>query len=95
MFLKYTQYAQDQPPRQYLRVHHKRHFEEKQLVREVFLGEVLQQRNYPAGIYLFKANNRNTRTMCEICSKLTIKTPERRQGANVLEMSTQSECNLN
>ena len=34
---------------------------------------------YPASIYLFKANNRNTRTMCEICSKLTIKTPERRR----------------
>ena len=30
------------------------------------------------GIYLFKVNNGNTRTMCEICSKLTIKTPERR-----------------
>ena len=27
----------------------------------------------PAGIYLFKVNNRNIRTMCEICSKLTIK----------------------
>ena len=27
-------------------------------------------------IYLFKFNNRNTRKMCEICSKLTIKTPE-------------------
>ena len=26
-----------------------------------------------AGIYLLKANNRNTRTRCEICSKLTIK----------------------
>ena len=25
---------------------------------------------------LFKVSNRNTRTMCEICSKLTIKTPE-------------------
>ena len=36
--------------------------------------------NYiPAGIYLFKVNNRNTRTRCEICSKLTINTPERRQ----------------
>ena len=34
---------------------------------------------YPAGIYLFKVNNRNTRTRCEICSKLTINTPERRQ----------------
>ena len=33
----------------------------------------------PAGIYLLKVNNRNTRTRCEICSKLTIKTSERRQ----------------
>ena len=33
---------------------------------------------YPAGIYLLKVNNRNTRTRCEICSKLTIKTSERR-----------------
>ena len=32
----------------------------------------------PAGIYLFKVDNGNTRTRCEICSKLTIKTPERR-----------------
>ena len=32
----------------------------------------------PAGIYLLKVNNRNTRTRCEICSKVTIKTPERR-----------------
>ena len=31
------------------------------------------------GIYMFKVNNRNSRTRCEICSKLTIKTPERRQ----------------
>ena len=31
---------------------------------------------YPAGI---KVNNRNTRAMCEICSKLTIKIPERRK----------------
>ena len=34
---------------------------------------------FPVGIYLMKGNNRNTRTRCEICSKLTIKTPERRQ----------------
>ena len=34
---------------------------------------------YPVGIYLFKVNNRDTRTRYEICSKLTIKTPERRQ----------------
>ena len=29
--------------------------------------------------YMFKVNNRNTRLRCEICSKLTTKTPERRQ----------------
>ena len=34
---------------------------------------------YPANIYLLKFNNRNTRKRCEICSKLTIKTPEWRQ----------------
>ena len=32
----------------------------------------------PAGIYLLKVNNRNTRTRRKICSKLTIKIPERR-----------------
>ena len=30
----------------------------------------------PTGNYIFKVNIRNTRTSCEICSKLTIKTPE-------------------
>ena len=35
--------------------------------------------NFPANIYLFKVNNRNTRKRCEICSKLTTKTPEQRQ----------------
>ena len=36
--------------------------------------------NYPASIYMFKVNNKNTTTRCEICSKLTIKTrrPEHR-----------------
>ena len=32
---------------------------------------------FPANIYLFKVNNRSTRKMCEMYSKLT-KTPERR-----------------
>ena len=31
---------------------------------------------FPAGIYLLKVNNRNIRTRCEICSKLTTKIPE-------------------
>ena len=35
----------------------------------------------PDGSYLLKVKNRNTRTRCEICSKLTTKTPEwRRSG---------------
>ena len=33
----------------------------------------------PANIYLLKVNNRNTRKRYEICLKLTIKAPERRQ----------------
>ena len=31
-----------------------------------------------AGIYLLKVSNRKTGTMCEICSKLSVKTPKRR-----------------
>ena len=31
---------------------------------------------FPAGI--FKVNNINTRALCEVCSKLAIKIPERR-----------------
>ena len=33
----------------------------------------------PAGINMVRVNNKNTNTMCEICSKLTLKKPERRQ----------------
>ena len=33
----------------------------------------------PAGNYMFKVNYKNTRTRCEMCSKLAIKTPERHQ----------------
>ena len=43
---------------------------------------------YPADIYLFKVCNRNTIKRCDICSKLTIKTPKRRQlrysGASIV-----------
>ena len=38
------------------------------------------QDHFPASIYLFKLSYRNTRKRCEICSKLTKKTTERRQG---------------
>ena len=33
--------------------------------------------SYPTNMYLFKVKYRNTRSRCKICSKLTIKTPER------------------
>ena len=36
---------------------------------------------FAAGKYFFKVNNRDTRTKCKICSKLTIKTTERRHSA--------------
>ena len=42
-----------------------------------FNQQLRKNRGNPAGIYLLKFNNRSTRTRCEICSKLTIKTPER------------------
>ena len=38
----------------------------------------LKSKKDPANIALFKVNNRNTRKMYKICSKLTIKTLERR-----------------
>ena len=39
---------------------------------------ILESSYIPAANYMSKVNNRNTRTRCEICSKLTIKIPERR-----------------
>ena len=42
----------------------------------------------PTGNYMLKVNKRNTRTRCEICSKLTTKTPElnhwRRSGVFIV-----------
>ena len=35
--------------------------------------------DFQAGNYMFKVSNRNTKPRCEVCSELTIKTPERRQ----------------
>ena len=42
---------------------------------EYLIGYDIHIQGIAAGIYLLKVNNRNTRTRCEICSKLTIKTP--------------------
>ena len=43
-----------------------------------------------ADIYLFKINNRNTRKVCEICSRLTAETP----GPILLKLLTQFLCLL-
>ena len=45
----------------------------------ICFGESPMNITYPVNIYLFKVNYWKTRKTCEICSKLTIKTPERRQ----------------
>ena len=42
----------------------------------LFGVKVLNPPRIPVGNYMFKVNNRNTITRCEICSKLTIKAPE-------------------
>ena len=34
------------------------------------------QKLNPVGNYMFKVNNKNTKTKCEVCPKLKIKTPE-------------------
>ena len=39
-------------------------------------GNKIIARPFPANIYLFKVNNRNTRKRCKICLKLTIKTEQ-------------------
>ena len=51
----------------------------KLLMQPYFLSMLtfMKKTSQPA-FTCFKLNNRNTRTRCEICSKLIIKTPERR-----------------
>ena len=44
-----------------------------------YLLQVIANGEIPVGIYLLRVNTRNTWTRCEICSKLTITTPDRRQ----------------
>ena len=58
----------------------------KNNARSTFLNNLAMLKKYsegflpgfvtPAGNYMFKVSNRNIRTRCELCSKLTIKTPE-------------------
>ena len=53
-------------------------FTNKCVFAQTFSGRLIMEVLFPAGIYLFKVNNGNTRTTCETCSKLTIKIPKRR-----------------
>ena len=43
---------------------------------------------FPVGISMFKVNNESNRTLCEICSKLTKKTPEWHQSGSGVFMLT-------
>ena len=45
-------------------------------------------RVFPASIYLFKFKRKNIRKRCEICSDLTMKTPERSQYRWILTTDT-------
>ena len=51
-----------------------------QLITLRLIVKLIVQQFYPAGNYMFNLNNRNFRTRCEICLKLTIKTLEQRQS---------------
>ena len=46
---------------------------------EILRESIWKKHASPAGNYIIKVNHGNRRTGCEICLKLTIKTPERRQ----------------
>ena len=50
------------------------------ILRQIILGFC----SYPAGNYMFKVNKRNTRTRCEISSKLAINAPRRRSGVFIV-----------
>ena len=51
----------------------KKIMKQRQEIKQSWAG----RRNFPANL-LVQSNNTNARKMCEICSKLTIKTPQRR-----------------
>ena len=56
--------------------------------KKALLTQFVNSSYDPAGVYMFKVNNRNTRTRREICLKITIKTQEqshcRRSGVFIV-----------
>ena len=53
-------------------------FDELKVIGQGIFNILIISKTNPTSNYIFKVNNRSTRTRCEICSKLTIKTPKRR-----------------
>ena len=51
-----------------------------------YFATLIKLITYPAGIYLLKVNNKNTRKRCDVCSKLTIKTLEQHQVSAVFSI---------
>ena len=49
------------------------------ILLSLYYAVLFKKKAIPARIYLLKVNNRNTKTMRRICSKLIISTTERRQ----------------
>ena len=66
-----TVVGKTQPPESYFN-----RFQRNLKTLDNFRLKWVKRRN-PAGIFLLKVNNRNTRTRQEICSNFTIKTPTR------------------
>ena len=62
----------------------------KSVFVKIFLALVilLKKNIFPANIYLFKVNNWSITKTCEICSKLTAKTPEQRHSRRVFLLLT-------
>ena len=57
----------------------KMHILHRQYAYSASFAPFINTGHYPAGNYMFRVNGRNTRTKYKICSKLTIKIPERCQ----------------
>ena len=55
----------------------KRFLQEKELGASSFNGFLQYVKKYHSSRHLFKVNNGNSRKICEICSRLAIKIPER------------------
>ena len=50
------------------------------------VNDIYTEKSSSTNIYLFIVNNINTRKRCEICSKLTIKSPQRRSTVFIVNL---------